>query len=207
MDGVLIDTLSSWRYLHQRFGTNNKRSVTAYLKGEIDYYEFMKRDIELWHENGVPTTLTTIQTLLYQLPLINGAKDCIHFLREKQVHTAIVSAGLDILAQKVATELGVEYVYANGILADTQGRLTGESVLRVELLHKDNNVKDLTNKLKIPLEQCAAVGNSCFDIPMFEACGLGVAFNPTDTCVREAADIVVEGKNGRDVLSALQPYV
>lgn len=51
------------------------------------------------------------------------------------------------------------------------------------------------------------MGNSCFDIPMFEISGLGVAFNPEDVCVRTAADYVVERKDLRDVLSVLRPYL
>ena len=36
MDGVLTDIISSWRYVHDFFGSSNDRSVNAYLKGEID---------------------------------------------------------------------------------------------------------------------------------------------------------------------------
>ena len=47
----------------------------------------------------------------------------------------------------------------------------------------------------VKLEKCAAVGNSCFDVPMFETCGVGIAFNPGDECVRKLADLIVEGKD------------
>ena len=207
MDGVLIDVLSSWRYIHQRYKTSNRQSVTAYLNGEIDYAEFMRRDVALWKDNGKSATKETITQILFTLPMMTGARKCFQFLRGHQVKTAIVTAGLDILAEKIAEDLGVDYVFANSVKTDSQGRLTGEGILRVELTHKDENVKSLRKKLTIPVEACAAVGNSCFDIPMFEACGLGIAFNPEDDCVRASADVVVEGKDLNKLILALEPFL
>jgi phosphoserine phosphatase len=57
------------------------------------------------------------------------------------------------------------------------------------------------------LEACAAVGNSCFDIPMLETCGLGIAFNPEDTCVVKYADVVIEGKDLSRLIPTLKLYV
>jgi phosphoserine phosphatase len=205
MDGVLIDMVSSWRYIHQHFGTSNQQSVTAYLRGEIDYPEFMRRDVALWKENGKPVAIGTISKILDELPMIPGATDCFQFLKQHHITTAIVSAGLDILAEKIARRLGIDYVFANSVKTDQSGRLTGEGVLRVELTHKDRNVKTLLKKLGLPVDACASVGNSCFDIPMFEACGLGIAFNPEDDCVKASADLVVEGKDLRELIPVLQP--
>jgi phosphoserine phosphatase len=207
MDGVLIDVLSSWKYIHDHFGTTNQRSVLSYLKGDIDYYEFMRRDIALWNEHGRAVKKETIVRILSELSGIPGAKDCISFLRKNKVKTAIVSAGLDLLADKVAKDLGIDYVFANRVITDDQDRLTGEGVLVVQLIHKEKNIRYLAKKLGVPFEACAAVGNSCFDIPMFETCGLGIAFNPTDACVRESADIIVEEKDLSRLIPALQPFV
>jgi len=207
MDGVLIDVLSSWRYIHQRFGTSNRQSVTAYLNGEIDYTEFMRRDVALWKHNGEAATKDTITQILYTLPMIKGARPCFEYLHKHHVKTAIVTAGLDILAEKVAHDLGIDYVFANSVSTDTHGRLTGEGILRVELTHKDENVRTLRTQLALPVEACAAVGNSCFDIPMFETCGLGVAFNPEDDCVRASADVIVEGKDLSKLIPALSPFL
>ena len=44
MDGVLVDTISSWSFIHQHYGLNNEASVKAYVKGEIDDSEFIRRD-------------------------------------------------------------------------------------------------------------------------------------------------------------------
>ena len=207
MDGVLLDTVSSWRYIHEHFGTTNERSIMTYLRGDIDYLEFIRRDVSLWKKNGKLVNKDTIQDILYTIPFIKGAEECISFLKERHIHTAIVSAGLDILAEKVAHDLGIDYAYANEVKVGNDGRLTGEGVLHVELMHKDKNVKALAKKLHLPLEACAAVGNSCFDIPMLETCGLGIAFNPEDACVVKCADVVIEGKDLSRLIPTLKLYV
>jgi phosphoserine phosphatase len=207
MDGVLLDTVSSWRYIHEHFGTTNKRSILPYLRGDIDYLEFIRRDVSLWKTNGESVKMTTIQKILYSIPFIKGVNECILYLKEHGIHTAIVSAGLDILAEKVAKDVGIEYTFANEVKVGNDGRLTGEGVLHVELLHKDENVKALAEKLNLTLNACAAVGNSCFDIPMFEICGLGIAFNPEDLCVVQNADIIIERKDLSLLIPMLKPYI
>jgi phosphoserine phosphatase len=74
-------------------------------------------------------------------------------------------------------------------------------------MHKDKNVKALAKKLHLPMDACAAVGNSCFDIPMLETCGLGIAFNPEDACVIKSADVVIEGKDLSSLISMIKPYI
>jgi len=207
MDGVLTDIISSWKYIHDYFKTSNERSVNDYLKGKIDDMEFIKRDVFLWKENGKPTTKDRLVEILSDVPLMKGAKKCITNLKENEIKTAIISAGLDILAGKVAEELGIDYVLANGVKTDEQGYLSGVGVLGVRLMYKDWAVKTLAEQQNIPLERIASVGNSCFDVPMFEISGLGIAFNPEDDCIREAADAIVEGKDLSKILPFLERYV
>ncbi len=207
MDGVLLDTVSSWKYIHEWFGTTNERSIMPYLRGDIDYLEFIRRDVSLWKTNGKAVKKATIEKILYSIPFITGVYECVCFLKEHGAQTAIVSAGLDILAEKVAADVGIDYAFANEVLVGSDGRLTGEGVLHVELMHKDRNVKELAKTLHVPLDACAAVGNSCFDIPMLEVCGLGIAFNPEDACVIQSADVVVEGKDLSKLIPTFKSYV
>lgn len=207
MDGVLLDTVSSWRYIHEYFGTTNKRSIIPYLRGDIDYLEFIRRDVSLWKTKGESLNINTIKKILYSIPFIKGVNECVLYLKQHEIQTAIVSAGLDILAKKVAKDIGIDYTFANEIKADSDGRLTGEGVLHVELIHKDKNVKALAQELHLTLDECVAVGNSCFDIPMLETCGLGIAFNPEDTCVIENADVVIEEKDLNKLIPVIQSYL
>lgn len=207
MDGVLTDIISSWKYIHDYFNTTNERSVLDYLKGKIDDMEFIRRDVFLWKENGKLTTKQKLIEILSDVPLIKGARECIDTLRNSGIKTAIVSAGLDILAERVGKDLGINYIVANGIKTDEEGRLNGVGKIGVRLMYKDLSVKSLSEKHNIPLSRIAAVGNSCYDIPMFEVSGLGIAFNPEDDCVRDAADVIVEGKDLCKILPCLKSYI
>ena len=206
MDGVLLDTVSSWRYIHEYFGTTNERSIMPYLRGDIDYLEFIRRNVSLWKTNEKAVKKVTIEKILYSIPIIKGVEKCISFLKKHDVQTAIISAGLDILAGKVAADVGIDYTFANEVKVGSDGRLTGEGVLHVELMHKDKNVKDLVQQLHLSLDSCAAVGNSCFDIPMLEVCGLSIAFNPEDPCVVQCADVVVKDKDLSKLIPTFQTY-
>jgi len=203
MDGVLTDIVSSWKYIHDYYKTSNERSVDDYLKGKIDDMEFIKRDANLWKENNKPIKKEKLEEILSPVPLMKGSEICISNLKEKKIKTAIVSAGLDILADKVAKKLGIDFVLSNGVKSDKFGRLSGVGILGVKLMYKDIAVKTLANRAKIPLKRIAAVGNSCFDIPMFKVTGLGIAFNSWDDCTKKAADIVINEKD----LSKILPYI
>ncbi len=207
MDGVLTDCISSWKYVHDYFNTSNHRSVDKYLKGEIDDLEFIKKDVSLWKENGKFTSYEKLSKILYEIPVMKGAKDLFSFLKKNKIKTAIVSAGIDILAKKVAKHLDIDFVFSNGFEFDDKGILTGEGVLNVELSYKDKNIAYLANSLDIEQKNCISVGNSCFDIPMFEASGIGIAFNPEDECVKKAADIIIEEKDLEKLISAIEKFV
>lgn len=193
MDGVIADTISSWKYVHNYFGCSNDKSVSQYLQGKITDEEFIKRDVSLWRENGRPIKKHKLIEILSRVSLMKGAKQCVDFLKKYGVKTAIVSAGLDILAERLGNDLKIDYIYANGIKTDNNDFLTGEGIVRVRLMHKDKKIKEISEDLNIPFENMAAVGNSCFDIPMMEICGFGIAFNPGDDCVKKEADVIVEG--------------
>ena len=64
LDGVLVDTFSSWVWMHKHFNVNNDHSLYAYQRGEIDYGEFMRRDIALWLENKKDMTIAVSYTHL-----------------------------------------------------------------------------------------------------------------------------------------------
>ena len=47
-DGVLVDSVSSWRTLHTHFGTDNNNLLEKFIAGEITDHEFMRLDIQMW---------------------------------------------------------------------------------------------------------------------------------------------------------------
>jgi len=207
MDGVLTDIYSSWKYIHDYFNTSNENSVQEYLKGKIDDMEFIRRDASLWKENGKHVSKEKLEKILSKVPIMNGAKKCIYSLNKNNVKTAIISAGLDILANRVGKELNIDYIVSNGVKTDQYGYINGQGILGVKLIHKDEAVKKLMKQINLSSKNIAAVGNSCFDISMFETAGLAIAFNPNDNCIKESADIVINEKDLSKILPHLSRYL
>ena len=203
MDGVLADAESSWVFVHKHFGVNNEHSLHAYLEGKIDDLEFIRRDIALWKEKDPAISEEKIRAVLAGVNLMPGAARTIRKLRESNVRTAIVSAGIDLLSQRIADDLGMDFHLANGLKTDDSGRLSGEGVLRVKLMDKGDAVVEAMRRLDAKAAETIAVGNSRYDISMFRKVGKGIAFRPMDDFVRENADFVVDQKE----LTAILDFV
>jgi len=203
MDGVLVDYLSSWTWVHDRFGVSNEESVISFMDGEIDDLEFMRRDIGLWMRHRPGLCLPEVDRELSGLPINPGIGDTLQELRDRGTKTVIISGGLDLIASKLAAQYGFDAQWSNGLATDAEGRLTGEGVLRVELCNKYKALKEAQEMFGAVPERTAAVGNSSIDVSMFKRAGLGIAFNPIDEEVVKGADHVVRAAS----LCAVLPYL
>lgn len=204
LDGVLVDTQSSWVHVHKHFGVDNDEAYYAYMRKEMDYAEFMRKDIVLWLERKPIIHTDELKQVLSTLPLVPGAREFLDLLQRSGIERTIVSCGIDLLANRAAEELGISSVHANGLEVDDFGNLTGEGIARVTLLEKGAPIPLILNKLQIEPEEAVAIGNSGTDSLMFAEVGLGIAFDPTDDHVRNKADIVIEEKDLMQVVPALE---
>lgn len=205
MDGVLADTLSSWVHVHNHFGVNNDHSLDAYLRGEIDDLEFIRRDIGLWMKTEPEISEGHIREILSDVPIMPGARRTIRELKRMGIGTAIVSAGIDLLAERVVKELGVDAQLANGLATDGAGRLSGEGILRVKLMDKGDAVTEMAGIMKVQQKDIVAIGNSKYDVSMFTRAGMGIAFQPMDDYVRTSAQAVVQQKDLSMILQFVRP--
>ncbi|MGD8544953.1 MAG: HAD-IB family phosphatase [Candidatus Bathyarchaeota archaeon] len=196
MDGVLVDIESSWEFLHNAFKVDGRDNFERYLNGEITYEEFMRLDIELWgkvHVNKIRKTLD-------QVPLMKGVEETISELKRLGYKTAIISSGLYLLAATLKKRFGINHVYANKLYVDENGILTGEGDPVVCLGEKAKVLKNLVQILGITTEQCAVIGDSIFDIPLFKAAGFSIAFNSENSEVKRNADITIKQRDLRKIL-------
>lgn len=195
MDGVLVDTISTWVWIHQHFGVNNDLALKLFLEKKIDDMEFMRRDIALWLSKNPSLCLTDIKKITDTVPLIPGIKETIEILSKKDIESAIITGGLDLVAKRIENEAKVKYVIANGLVTNRCGNLTGEGVCNVELLNKAKPLRKLMQQIGLRKEEVVAVGNSHIDVPMFKVANFGIAFNPADEVVQKEAKFVVKEKN------------
>ncbi len=204
MDGVLTNGVSSWVRVHEHYGVSNEAALKAFIDGEIDDHEFIRRDVALWLKNG-PVRLRDIEKILAQPPIMPGGQELVEALHDQGIATAIVSGGLEPMARDVARRLGIQEVHANGLVTHKDGTLTGEGSLRTPLVNKAAPVNHILEREGLKPGRAAAVGDSCPDTAMFEVTGYGIAFNPKDDCIREAADHVETRLDLRALLPRLAP--
>jgi len=167
------------------------------MNGELGFEEALLRRLKVIR--GVP--LEELREVCLRLPLFRGARETVRALRELRCTPAIITGGFDILADRVAAELGVEYVCANRFIVE-HGRVVSVRRPIVTPEFKARRLLALARRLGVGPGCCVAVGDGANDIPMVEAAGLGIAFN-AKRCVRERADVVIEGGDLREVL----PYI
>jgi phosphoserine phosphatase len=198
MDGVLVDIDGSWQSVHRAFGVNNEGNYLRFVRGEINYKEFMKSDISLWGR----VHIDLIEKVLKRVPLMRGAKETVFKLRMAGYKTSIISSGISVLAERLKSELGIDHVLANKLVVDENGILTGEGEENVGLMDKASALTSLVNTVTLATENCAVVGDGVYDVPMFELAGFSIAFNTRDENVKKAANVVMEEKN----LEKILPY-
>jgi phosphoserine phosphatase len=206
MDGTLVDVPSSWRVVHDHFGDHNDEGLRRFLANQIDDEEFIRMDIRVWWRHAPDLTVDDLERILATVPLMPGAAELIEGIHARGARTAIVSGGLDLLARRVAQELGIEVALANGVRVDADGRLTGEGIVRVPIHGKEGVLAALQSQLGVRPEETASVGNSEIDVGLFRRSRVGVAFLPEDDDVRKAATAVVTERNLARVLDALRGF-
>jgi len=206
MDGTLVDVESSFAVVHRYFGERNDEGLRRFLANEIDDVEFMRSDIRIWRRHRPDLRIDELEEILAGAPLMPGAEALVRGLRARRVRTAIISGGIDVLAHRVARDLGIDRALANGFRVDEDGRLTGEGIIRVPILRKESVLAALQSEWGIAPGETAAVGNSEIDVGLFRRSRVGIAFRPEDEAVRRAATAIVSGPDLAPVLDLLREF-
>ena len=172
MDGTLLEHDSSWVAIHKRFKTEHKgaASLKLYSQGKIDYKEFMRRDISSWPK-GV--TRGEIEEILSHYRLREDAKSTVEGLRKRGVKTALVTSGIDILAEDVAHELKMDHWIANGLKFGPGGIVLPYGIGRVDPTRKDLAYKRLLRRIGIPPKRTIAVGDTVYDLAFLKSAHMG----------------------------------
>ena len=198
LDGTLTPVDSLWRYLHEEFGTWEQGKITAqnYRQRKISYKEWAETDAKCW--TGVE--LSRILEAVERIPYRKGVPEVFRALQKRKMKTAIISAGLSVLADKVARELRTDVAVSNELETD-DGRLTGEIAVKVGVNEKGQIIEQIAANLGVPLHEVALVGDRAFDLAQPNC--LKIAFKPKDDAARQQADVVIED----DDLSGILQYL
>jgi len=205
LDGTLIKE-SCWLILHKHFEVDwgiTQKNIEEYARGKINFQELVRKEIALWGKGKKLPHINEIENALESCTLMMNAKETVSKLRSAGYVTALVTYGLDILAEKVSRELGIDHVYSNTLEVDGQGCITGNQFNRVLLGRKNEAVQELSRQLGIPTSEFVAVGDTKYDVSMFKDMGLRIAFNPKHVEITDVADVVVETDDLSQILKFL----
>lgn len=174
LEGTLVKSVSGWVELHKKFGTWEKGREYAemFFRGEIDYATWAELDASLWKGHTREEIMEWVDSVEY----MEGAKELVDFLRGRNFRIAIISSGLMCLARKVGEDLGADYVYANELIFDEKGVVTGKVKPLVDFEGKGVILRRLKEELKPELT--IAVGDGYNDISMFREADVAIAINP-----------------------------
>lgn len=206
-DGVLVDSVSSWKTLHDHFGTDNSHNLKRFINGELTDVEFMRSDIQMWKEIQDPIYRDELFRSYSGVKIMPGAKELVTELKEAGVFVAIVSAGVDLFVASIAAMLKVDDWIANGFEFNEDDTLSDEGICRLHASKKDLIIQKILDMQGFEAKDCVSVGDSEMDLSMQVKGSRFIGFNPSRksslSAFQDANVPIVVEKN----LLNLKPYL
>jgi phosphoserine phosphatase len=144
------------------------------MRGEIDFKESFTRRVALL--KGLD--ISVMQDIAENLPITEGTDRLMSVLKTCGYKIAILSGGFTFFGEYLQRKYGIDYVYANELEVDENGKLTGRYVGDVvDGRRKADLLKLIAQTEKVNLAQTIAVGDGANDLPMINEAGLGIAFH------------------------------
>jgi len=188
-DGVLVDSVSSWKTLHDGFGTDNSQNLSQFIAGKLTDVEFMRSDIAMWKAIREPIHKDELFRMYSGISLMEGARETVKELQDEGVYVAIVSAGVDLFVSSIAAMLKVDDWIANGFEFDENGFLTDDGVCRLHASGKGDVITRLMEIHGFSPEEIVSVGDSEMDLSMMIEGSKFIGFNPSrDSSIKAFTD-------------------
>ena len=175
MDSTLIQT-ECIDELAMRAGVGDKvKEITERaMRGEIDFKESFKERVALLKGRDV----SVMQDIAEKLPITEGVDRLMAVLKRYGYKIAILSGGFTFFGEYLQRKYGIDYMYANELEIDDNGKLTGNYVGEIVDGHRKAELLKLIAQVeKVNLAQTIAVGDGANDLPMISEAGLGIAFH------------------------------
>ena len=184
MDSTLIQT-ECIDELAERAGVGDKvREITERaMRGEIDFRESFKERVALLKGLDV----SVMKDIAEKLPITEGVERLMAVLKRYGYKIAILSGGFTYFGEYLQRKFGIDYMYANELEVDDNGKLTGNYLGDiVDGKRKAELLKLIAQVEKVNLAQTIAVGDGANDLPMIAEAGRGIAFHAKPRVVANA---------------------
>ena len=184
MDSTLIQT-ECIDELAMRAGVGDKvKAITeSAMRGEIDFKESFRKRVALLKGLDVGV----MKDIAEHMPITEGVDRLMAVLKRYGYKIAILSGGFTYFGEFLQHKYGIDYVYANELEVDDNGKLTGNYVGEIVDGHRKAELLKLIAQVeKVNLAQTIAVGDGANDLPMISEAGLGIAFHAKPRVVANA---------------------
>lgn len=184
MDSTLIQT-ECIDELAERAGVGQQvKDITERaMRGEIDFRESFTQRVALLRGLDV----SVMKEIAENLPITEGVDRLMNILKTCGYKIAILSGGFTYFGEYLQRRYGIDYVYANELEIDDNGKLTGRYKGEIVDGHRKAELLKLIAQVeKVNLAQTIAVGDGANDLPMLSEAGLGIAFHAKPRVVANA---------------------
>jgi HAD superfamily phosphoserine phosphatase-like hydrolase len=208
MDGTLTDG-DSWAATHSYFGTKNTY-IHDYLTGKISYERYLELVCFGWMKNnGNALYYEDLERAVERIEAREGLKELLSFAKKNGWKAGILSAGIDTLANRFLRDYNFDFALANGFecvtVSEENGnrrKLTGKGVPRVPLLEKGRILERIAKGEKV-----ISLGDTKYDVPMFERSLISIAIEPEDEVCASNATVVINDKGFYPVIDYLDRFL
>lgn len=160
------------------------------MRGELDFEEALRERVGLLA--GLPVSI--FDEIAEQIHFTPGARELVTELHQRGYKVGLVSGGFHETVDRLAAELGIDYVRANRLEVQNgqlTGRVWGEIVTKET---KKLTLESWAQENGLEMAQTIAMGDGANDLPMILTAGIGVAFC-AKPLVQEQAPYRIKKKN------------
>jgi phosphoserine phosphatase len=184
MDGETINFLAEEIGIKKEVAFITKRAMA----GEIDFFESLRERVFLLKGMSVKK----VDEICHNLPYVNGAKEIISKLKEKNYKVIVFSGGFRNATDFAKEVLSYDASFAN-MLHSNGGKLSG--LVGGDMMFgfsKGDMLKRIQALLKISSKDTIAVGDGANDLSMFKYAKYKVAFCANEVLKKEANILINE---------------
>jgi phosphoserine phosphatase len=201
LDGTLIRGTTVSLFLAQRLGHDDliRKLECQYRRGRISNSEIADASAKAYR--GLAAT--EVERLLADVPVIGGLRSTVARLKRYGLTLLLCTITWTFAARVFQQRFGLDG-FCGTPMGVRDNRLTGIVLRHFDEHDKLAFVQAYCRQHGLSLCDCAAVGDSRSDIPLFREVGLAITLNATDEA-RSVAHVAIDTEDLSDVLPLLVP--
>jgi phosphoserine phosphatase len=202
VDGTLVPGTSSGQHLAEALGHAEavRTAEAAYVAGTMSNQEVSGLDAQGW----ATRTPAEVRGFLESLPLVDGIAETVSWCRRHGLAPVLTTLAWEAVGAYLCGRFGFDRA-CGPRLEVVDGRYSGQVAEHLDEFGKRDFALGLAEEWGVRPSQCAAVGDSRSDLPLFAEVGLAIAFNATPAA-RAAAHREAGGNDLRIVLPILATW-